>query len=302
MTIHHEREQQAMERMLQAISISLCIACVAAAGAEAPFAVGQQWTYRHTGPKPGSFEPNAIDGERIAQVIGEDPNNRLWIIEERYTNSSDPVGRLRIDRARMLIAIEIQGKQGPPGLLRYDPPIPYEAPDLAVGEKTTIETTLRMDSPKFSMPTTLEFERLADETIETDAGTFEACRHYKTTSRATFDIRIAKVPVIEERHRWLHPRVNGLVKETYHREPVKFLSWSRPRYDTSSVLTAFGIEPVSEAPAAAITPQPPAAHGTHTGSGGILLLVVAVVAATMGVLLLRRRPAKRKRANSTDTP
>lgn len=287
-----------MKHTLQAISILLCIVCAAAAGAEPPFTVGQQWTYRHTGPKPGSFEPNAIDGERIAQVIGDDPNNGLWIIEERYTNSSDPVGRLHIDRDRMVVAIEIESKQGPPGLLRYEPPVPYEAPDLDVGQKATIETTLRMDSPKFSMPTTIEFERLADETVETDAGTFEACRHYRMTTRATFDLKIAKLPVSEQRHRWLHPRANGPVKETYRREPVKFLSWSRPGYDASSVLTAFGVEAVSETHTALIAAQAPAAHGTHSGSGGILLLVVAVIAATMGVLVLRRRSARRRRTNS----
>jgi len=155
-----------------------------------------------------------------------------------------------------------------------------------------------MDSPKFSMPTTLEFERLADETVETDAGTFDACRHYRTTTRATFDLKIAKLPVSEERHRWLHPRANGLVQETYRREPVKFLSWSRPGYDASSVLTAFGVEAVSETHTAPIAAQAPASHGTHSGSGGILLLVVAVIAATMGVLLLRRRSARRRRTNS----
>ncbi|HPC95225.1 MAG TPA: hypothetical protein PLU87_09795 [Sedimentisphaerales bacterium] len=287
-----------MRHTLQTVSILLCVACAAATGAEAPFTVGQQWTYRHTGPKPGSFEPNAIDGQRIAQVIGEDPNHRLWIIEERYTNSSDPVGRLHIDRNRMVVAIEIESGQGPPGLLQYDPPVPYEAPDLAVGRKATIETTLRMDSPKFSMPTTLEFERLADETVETDAGTFETCRHYRMTSRATFDLRIAKVPVSEERHRWFHPRANGLVKETYHREPVKFLSWSRPGYDASSILTAFGIEAVFETTAPAERPPASSSHSTQTRPGGILLLIVAVAVAAMGVLLLGRRSAKRPGANS----
>ncbi len=287
-----------MWRAWPMVSILLYVACAAAAGAEAPFTVGQQWTYRHTGPKPGSFEPNAIDGERIAQVIGEDPNNGLWIIEERYTNSSDPVGRLHVDRNRMVVAIEIESRQGPPGLLRYEPPVPYEAPDLDVGQKTTIETTLRVDSPKFSMPATLEFERLADETVETDAGTFEACRHYRTTTRATFDLKVAKLPVSEERHRWLHPRANGPVKETYRREPVKFLSWSRPGYDASSVLTAFGIEAVSETPASTVAPLASPSHSTHTHPGGILLLVVAAAAAMMGVLLLRRRSAKRPGANS----
>ncbi len=286
-----------MGHTLQGISIALCIAAVAAAG-EAPFAVGQQWTYAHTGPRPGSIEPDPVDGQRIAQVIAEDPNSGLWIIEERYTNNPDPIGRAHVDPNRMLVAIEIEGKQAQPALLRYDPPIPYEAPELAVGQAATIDSTLRMDSPALAMPITIEFERLADETIETDAGSFEACRHYQIATRSTLDIKIGKIDSVEHRHRWLHDRANGLVKETYRKEAVKFLTWSRPAYDASSVLTAFGVEAVAQRPARTADPNgSPAAdahegHSSHRSPTEIALIVLAIGLAVAGFLLLRRRPAK----------
>jgi hypothetical protein len=278
-----------MSRSMRAMSILLC-AAMAPAGHGA-YEVGQRWVYQHSGPKPGSFEGEPIDGRRIAQVIRHDPNDGCWIIEERYTKSSDPAGRLRVDPNRMVVAIEVDSKDGPPGLLRYDPPVPYEAPELAVGQSVTIETTLHMDSPAFSMPMRLEIERLGDETIATDAGTFEACRRYRTTTSATLDLKIAKVPFSEERHRWFHHSANGLVKETYRREPVKFLTWSRPAYEASSVLTAFGIEAVAERP----LPDHPARdhdHDEHAGSALIPLALVAVAAAVAGVLLVRRRSVK----------
>jgi hypothetical protein len=293
-----------MWRDLQTMSILLCIALAGASDAspagDAPFEVGQRWVYRHIGPKPGSFEPDAIDGERIAQVIRNDPNNGLWIIEERYTKDDEAIGRFRVDPNRMLIAIEIEGKEGKPALLRYDPPIPYEAPELAVGQTATIESTLRMDSPSFAVPTTLEIERLADETVETDAGTFEACRHYKTTTHSTLDIKIGKIPVTECRYRWYHPRVNGLVKETYHKDPVKFLSWSRAGYDASSILTAFGVQPVSEPPASAVAAEPPSSHGAHAGPGVALLVGLIVVTATAALCVARRRTTHPHPKNSAN--
>lgn len=282
-----------MGRTLQAISIALCIATVAA-DAETPFAVGQQWTYKHAGPRPGSTEADPIDGQRIAQVIGQDPDSGLWIIEERYTNNPDPIGQAHVDPNRMVIAIEIQGKQAQPALLRYDPPIPYEAPELAVGQTATIQSMLRMDSPALAMPITMEFKRLADEPIETDAGAFEACRHYQITTRATLDIKIGKIDSVEHRHRWMHPRANGLVRETYHKEPVRFLTWSRPAYDASSVLTAFGVEAVAERPAMGADPNGSPAAESHEGHSPrrspteIALIVVAILLAVAGFLFLRR--------------
>ena len=76
-----------MARSLHMTSILLCVtlagALSAALAEQVPFEAGQQWTYRHAGPRPGAVEPTAIDGERVTQVVGNDPNRGLWFIEER---------------------------------------------------------------------------------------------------------------------------------------------------------------------------------------------------------------------------
>ena len=214
--------------------------------AKDPFEVGQRWAYKHEGPRPGSIEPNDIDGERIIHVIGvvEEPEGKQWIIEDRFTNDPKAIGRLYVNSERLITAIEIENKKGEAVKLQYDPPVPHQMLELNIGEEKTIDTSLKMDSAKFSLPSTIVIRRLDDETITTPAGEFVNCQHFKTTSKSIFNIKIAKIPFTEERDRWYHPKVNGLVKEVYRKDPVKFLTWSREGYTATSLLTAFGKEEV----------------------------------------------------------
>ena len=101
-----------------------------------------------------------------------------------------------------------------------------------------------MDSADFSLPSTIVIRRLDNQTVTTPAGEFADCQYFKITTKAIFDIKIAKIPVTEERERWYHPKVNGLVKEVYRKGPIKFLAWSQEGYTATSVLTAFGKEEV----------------------------------------------------------
>lgn len=214
-----------------------------AAGA---FEVGQQWVYRHEGPRPGSAEPNAIDGQRILHVVSKarEQSEVTWVIEERFSNDQGVIGRLYVNQMRMLTALDIENDKGEVAPLYYEPPVPYQVVEMGVGQTRTIATTLRVKSAEFALRSTITIQRLEDETITTPAGEFADCLHYQVSSRSTIDLKIAKVPITEERQRWFHPSVNGLIKEVYRREPVKFLTWSRPGYTATSVLTAFGNVPV----------------------------------------------------------
>jgi len=214
--------------------------------AKEPFEVGQRWEYRHEGPRPGSMEPNAIDGERIMHVIAvvEKPEGKQWIIEERFTKGENVVGRLHVNKERLVTAIEIENEKAEVATLTYDPPVPHQVTELTVGEEKIIETSLKMDSAEFTLPSTIVIRRLGNETATTPAGEYLDCLHYRITTHSTFNIKIAKIPFTEERERWYHPKVNGLVKEVYRKGPVKFLTWSRKGYTATSVLTAFGREEV----------------------------------------------------------
>ena len=230
--------------LIGTLACLLCTAAWAVRTAAGQFEVGQRWEYRHEGPRPGSMDPNAIDGERILHVVAvaEGDGQKQWVITERFTNDPNVTARMYVSGERMLTAVEIANEKGEALKLIYEPPVPYQLTRLQVGEQETIETALRVDSADFALPTTIVTERLADETITTTAGKFVDCLHYKSTATSEFDIKIAKIPSTEERERWYHPDVNGLVKEVYRKGPVKFLTWSRPGYTATSVLTAFGNE------------------------------------------------------------
>ena len=297
------------------MSIAIGLFCaVMRAGqvAKEPFEVGQRWEYRHEGPRPGSMEPNAIDGERIMHVIAvvEKPEGKQWIIEERFTKGENVVGRLHVNEERLLTAIEIENAKGEAATLRYDPPVPHQVTELTVGEEKILETSLKMDSAKFTLPSTIVIRRLDNETITTPAGEFVDCRHYKTTTKSIFNIKIAKIPFTEERERWYHPKVNGLVKEVYRKGPVKFLAWSQKGYMATSVLTASGEEDVPVGIRAARRihdenpgKEPPGVRrlrlirraATHV----ILPGAIAVIAA--GIFVLKTR-TKRKRDAHREAP
>jgi hypothetical protein len=232
--------------MISTLVSLFCIEAWAGQEAKEPFQVGQRWVYQHEGPRPGSMEPNAINGERIMHVIGvvEEPEGKQWIIDERFTKDENVISRLHVNVERLLTAIEIENEKKEAAKLRYDPPVPHQITELNVGEEKTIETSLKMDTAKFTLPSTISIRRLDNETITTPAAEFVDCRHYKITTKSIFNIKIAKIPVTEERERWYHPKVNGLVKEVYRKGPVKFLTWSREGYTATSVLTAFGKEEV----------------------------------------------------------
>jgi hypothetical protein len=267
--------------------------------------VGQRWEYRHEGPRPGDVEPNAIDGQRILRVIStaDGPSGRQWIIEERFTNSPQVIGRSHVNANHFLTKTEIENNKGEVAHVRYEPLIPYQVLDLAVGAKRTIETTVTMEGVDFKLPLVITMERLADETIDTPAGEFAGCRHYRTTTLSTMNIKIGKIRSTEEREQWFHDSVHGMVKEVYRKGAVRFLTWSRPAYTATSTLVSFAKEEgpiISQATSqvAARESRPPAPANTATGvpkpsprrwilRGGIAILV-------LGSLLLVRQARRRR--------
>jgi hypothetical protein len=285
----------------------LCVIAWARQDAKEPFEVGQRWEYRHEGPRPGGIDPNDIDGERIMHVIGviEEPQGKQWIIEERFTKDEKAIGRLYVNKERLLMAIEIENQKGEVAKLRYNPPVPHQVTELNIGEERIIETSLQMDSAEFSLPSTIVIRRLENETITTPAGEFVDCGHYKITAKSTFNIKIAKIPVTEERERWYHPQVNGLVKEVYQKGPVKFLTWSREGYTATSVLTAFdkeevlttanGVDNANQDEGLPNQPEP-----TKTGSGAIYAAVLGTTAVlATGIYVGRKRARRSAQARPT---
>jgi hypothetical protein len=235
---------------LTAIATILCIVSAfnfTIMAAQAPYEVGQYWRYNHQGPRPGAAEPKAIDGERILHVIGTvgtDPEQQ-WIIEDRFTNDPNIVGRLQVRGDRMLTAIVIENEKGESLTLSYDQPIPYQCLDLKVGDSKRIETTLVTQPGGFKLPCTLEITRLDDQTPDAPDARFADCRVYRSVTTSIFNIKVAKIPIRETRQWWYSPSVGATVKEVYTRDPVKFLTWSQDGYTATTTLAAFGIRGIS---------------------------------------------------------
>jgi len=280
--------------LLTLVSLMLCRETLVAADktqdvAEAPapgrFKVGQRWEYELEGPRPGAVKPDPIDGRRILHVVSQGQQNgqKVWVIEERFTHDPNVTGLLHVDDEGMLRSLDITSKKGEGTRLVYEPAMAYQAPMMAVGEHKTLETTLRAGDGDFAMPMSVEVSRLEDETVVTAAGRFEACRHYENVTQFSIDLKVAKIPVREKRHRWYSEEVHGLIKEVYEKESGKFLTWSWEGYTSTSTLVSFGVEEV-DANAVATTELAAAGSGQWRNRGAnkpVLLLTLIGIAATL---------------------
>ena len=300
------RMMQANGSMRKAAVAGLLMALLVAGGQAVAFEVGQRWVYEYKGPRPGSAEPNAIDGQRIRQVISAESAQGPWVIEERFTGDANTVERFHVGEGRRVTAIDVEQNTGELMKMTYDTPVPYQMPEMEIASEQIVETVLRMEAPDFALPIKVVIWRLEDETVTTPAGEFENCRRYQMTTHSIINAKVTKVPLVEERQLWYHPKAKGLVKEVYRKEPVKFLAWSQEGYTATSVLMAF--EEQTAVPATPPAAQP-AANEVDAPSPGddapasvplaapgrrfplwMPAAVVAVFAAAVLILVKRPRP------------
>jgi hypothetical protein len=207
------------------------------------FKVGQQWVYDHEGPRSGAMEPNAINGQRILQVVSRTDQGALrpWVIEERFTHDPNVVSYLYVDDARMLLSLDVKNQTGEAMRLTYESAIAYQAMAMKVGEQRTVKTRLLSSDGKFKVPIQIEVQRLEDEAVDSPAGLFQDCRHFEFAMTSSIDLKLVKIPIKETRHRWYSDRVGGLVKEVYEKKPGKFMTWSWEGYTSTSTLASFGL-------------------------------------------------------------
>ena len=293
--------------MVAATATILCavsMLSLAASAPEAPYAVGRYWEYSHEGPRPGAAEPHAIDGQRILHVletVGAGAEQR-WVIEDRFTNDPNIVGRLHVRGDRMLTAMVIENEKGESLTLTYDKPIPYQCVDMNVGDSTRIKTALVTQPGGFKLPCTIEITRLDDETLDTPAGRFADCRVFRSVTDSVIDIKVAKIPIKEHRQWWYSDRVGTTVKEVYSRDTVKFLTLSKDKYTCTSTLAAFGVRGVSEEAQAAairdvnILAVSPAKVETQGNWKWMPAVAVCIAAAAIGLLRFTRTRTPRQQA------
>ena len=261
-----------------------------------PFEVGQQWVYDHEGPRPGAMEPNAIDGQRILQVVLQEElaGQRLWVIEERFTHDPNVVSRLHVDDMRELLSLDVTNQKGEAMRLTYESAIAYQAMAMEVGEQRTVKTRLLSSDGKFKVPIQIEVQRFEDEAVDSPAGLFQDCRHFEFAMTSSIDLKLVKIPIKETRHRWYSDRIGGLVKEVYEKKPGKFMTWSWEGYTSTSTLASFGlgdVETVTALGLAAADPDSRQDVGTDHSQGFLWLWgILACSVAGVCVLIVKRRP------------
>jgi hypothetical protein len=264
-----------------------------------PFEVGQQWVYDHEGPRPGAMEPNAIDGQRILQVVSqtEQDAQRRWVIEERFTHDPNVVSYLYVDDAKMLLSLDVKNQTGEAMRLTYESAIAYQAMAMKVGEQRLVKTRLLSSDGKFKVPIQIEVQRLEDEAVDSPAGLFQDCRHFEFAMTSSIDLKLVKIPIKETRHRWYSDRVGGLVKEVYEKKPGKFMTWSWEGYTSTSTLASFGlgdVETVTALELAASDPESRQDVGAVPSLGfpwlwGVLGCLFAGGGLLAGVKIAKRR-------------
>lgn len=278
-------------RVAGILLVGSMLGSAAASGPDAPYRVGQYWEYNLKGPRPGAVEPNAIDGQRIVQVLGNVANdaNERWVIEERFTNDPDVIGRLHVGSDRMQTFAVIANEKNEALMLTYDRPIPHQYVDMAVGESMQIETAVVSRPGGFTVPLSIEIKRLEDETVETPAGLFTDCRHYASVTDSVVDAKIAKIRFKEHRQWWYSDEVGATVKEIYTKDPVKSWIWSKGGYTSTSTLTAFGVRAVSEKARAAAINDVEVIATAPTNHNYKAILGIAACITVGGVILARNK-------------
>ena len=219
--------------------------------------------------------------------VEEAADEKTWIFQEWFTNSSEPAADYYVNQENLLTSISFKNNDGEEFKINYLSPIPYLIPDLNIEEKKEFESEMQFDSAEFSMPTTLIYERFEDQTITTPAGEFSNCQHYVINTTSLFDIKIAQIPAKEVREIWYHPSVNGVVKEVYRKSPIKYLFWSMEGYTAESELISFS----QDAPMTDFTPtqsindeiQFPVNNSDPQKNNYLLVMVFIIILITVGV-------------------
>ena len=288
-----------LDKVCLAFLACLAVSSSVFSASKGHYEIGQYWEYTHQGPRPGAVEPDAIDGPKSLQVVSNVTidANEGWVIEERFGNDPNVIGRAHVGSDRMQTFGVAANEKNETLMLIYDKPIPYQYVDLAVGESVQIETAVVTRPGNFRVPLSIRIERLEDEAVETQAGIFADCRHYTSVTDSVVDATIAKIPFKEHRQWWYSDEVGANVKEIYTKDPVKTWIWSKGGYTSTSTLMAFGVRSVSEETRAAAmnnvySVATAIANPPKKRNYKAILAIAACIAAGAIILAKRRKRAK----------
>src|SRR5690606_4900041 len=145
----------------------------------------------------------AISGDRVREVLsveGEGDEQR-WLIQEQWGSNDDRAGKRYVNADRAYDKI-VAGDWN----TTVSPAFPFDLVSLEADEEMTQKSTFQFGD--FSFPIQLVAKRVADETIEVPAGTYENCTHIESKETVTFTNQNGEERnIVTVRHQWFHPSV-----------------------------------------------------------------------------------------------
>ncbi len=192
-------------RWIIAISLIVTPYVLAVAG-DAEYKKGEQWSYEVKGPRPWSDEN--IYGDRTISILNETESG--WNAKEMWGTYDEQPYRYTVNEKGLVSKLEV----GNNIVIEYDSPIPFQFVDLLKVDEEKDFGVYTQDADSWSLSLSTHVKRAADEDVTVPAGEFKGSQKYIVEQRLTFSNDQQERTRKMTRHVWVHPNVNGIVKET----------------------------------------------------------------------------------------
>ncbi|MBZ0255068.1 hypothetical protein K8I31_03340 [bacterium] len=199
------------------------------------YAVGDQWIYQHTGPRPFKDPSEALNGDRIREIIRCETSNgeSTWVFRDQW-GDPEQYTICYVDANHECSRFEEENNV----IIDNEKPLPFDYPNLAINETKEYDSDVSASGlPEMNIHITAT--RLSDESVQTPAGTFNHCRHIQVETKVTVtDQAPPMVPTYTENY-WFHDSVNGFVKYELVFDPIEMNGVVIDGYTACSELKQF---------------------------------------------------------------
>lgn len=180
-----------------------------------PFQLGEKWIYQHGGNRTIGDVMQPVVGDRVQEITGQTIENGkpLWLITETWGETDYDPWRFFVDGERLLRKVESGAE-----IVRLNNPFPFDWLNLQPGESKRVKSGVIADT--FTGAFTIDVQRLENETIAVPAGDYPDCIKVKMTIDYSISLRSGS-PLVFHHIYWYHPKVNGVVKESFEYKPAE---------------------------------------------------------------------------------
>lgn len=201
-----------MKRGVFVVIGALAIGIMAYGNAHAdPLTVGEKWTYSHEGYVPMRGPNFTLVGNRVREVVAVrgEADEKRWRVNEQWGEEDNWVSGQFVDANRLVDRSTGFGDQ----IVTIEPAFPLDYLHMEPQEEVSLESTFRF-SEGFTLVRAIKAIRVDDETVTVPAGEYENCIRVQIEETIRFTGQDGnQMTITTQREQWLHPSVNGVVKE-----------------------------------------------------------------------------------------